>query len=206
MKLLIVAATKQELSGFFAHHHLQDKSFVQTNTFDVLITGVGMTATAFALGRHLNTNYSLVLNVGIAGSFDYSFPLGSLVQITHDTFTELGAEDHENFLSIEELGFGQSSFKATAEVQNLPKVTGITVNKVHGNSDSIAKILLLGNVQIESMEGAAVFYSCNQEQIPCVQVRSISNYVTPRKKESWEIGLAIKNVNDWLVSFTESLS
>lgn len=201
MKLLIVAATKQELGGLFQHYQLPEENFVQAQNFDILITGVGMTATAFALGKHLNQAYHLVLNVGIAGSFDSNLALGHLVQVTSDIFSELGAEDHENFIPIDALGFGKNTFYATSQVPELPKVSGITVNMVHGNSENIAKIKALFNVQTESMEGAAVFYACEQARVPCVQVRSISNYVKPRAKEEWKIGLAIKNLNDWLLTY-----
>ena len=201
MKLLVVAATKAELGKVFEHFNLLDENFVQQDKFDILITGVGMTATAFALGRYLNSTYSLVLNVGIAGSFDKNIPLGSLVSINTDTFAELGAENHDEFITIDELGFGYNTFEATYQIVDLPIVRGITVNKVHGNANSIAKIEQKFNPQTESMEGATVFYACNTLQIPCAQVRSISNYVEPRNKENWQIGLAIKNLNDWLIEF-----
>lgn len=201
MKLLVVAATKAELGKVFEHFNLPDENFVQQDKFDILITGVGMTATAFALGQHLNNGYNLVLNVGIAGSFDKNIPLGSLVNIYTDTFAELGAENHDEFITIDELGFGNNTFKASYQVADLPTMKGITVNKVHGNTDSIAKITQRFSPQTESMEGAAVFYACNALDIPCAQVRSISNYVEPRNKENWQIGLAIKNLNDWIISF-----
>ncbi|MFI5451690.1 futalosine hydrolase [Pedobacter sp. UC225_61] len=201
MKLLVVAATKAELGKVFEHFNLPDKNFVQQDKFDILITGVGMTATAFALGRHLNSIYNLVVNVGIAGSFDKNIPLGSLLNINTDTFSELGAENHDEFITIDELGFGNNTFKATYQIVDLPIAKGITVNKVHGNANSIAKIEQKFNPQTESMEGAVVFYGCNTLQIPCAQVRSISNYVEPRNKENWQMGLAIKNLNDWLIDF-----
>ena len=100
MKLLIVAATSTELKQVFEHFNLPQQNFIETAQFDVLITGVGMTATAFALGKHLTAKYNLVLNVGIAGSFDKNIALGRLVNIVTDTFAELGAEDHYNFLTI----------------------------------------------------------------------------------------------------------
>ena len=202
MKLLLVAATKAELNKVIEHYNLQGKDFMNHVKFDTLITGVGMTATAFALGKYLDkNNYSLILNVGIAGSFDQNIPLGSLVNIATDIFSELGAEDHNNFISIDELGFGKSNFNASYPYQELPKVKGITVNKVHGNEQSIAEIKNRYNPQTESMEGAAVFYACNMSNIPCMQIRSISNYVEPRNKENWQISLAIKNLNDWIINF-----
>ena len=65
-----------------------------------------MTATAFALGRELATNqYDLAINLGIAGSFDRNIALGEVVEVTDDRFSELGAEDDEAFLTIDEAGF-----------------------------------------------------------------------------------------------------
>jgi futalosine hydrolase len=40
------------------------------------------------------------INLGIAGSFDRNIALGDVVEITEDTFAELGAEDDEAFISI----------------------------------------------------------------------------------------------------------
>lgn len=202
MKLLIVAATEAEIAPTLAHFNLTSNNFIETEKFDVLVTGVGMTATAFALGQKLGDKYSLVLNVGIAGSFDRDIELGELVNITRDTFAELGAEDYENFITLPQLGFGENEFSSSTDTElTLRKVTGITVNKVHGNAKSIEKSIALYHPQTESMEGAAVFYACGQLNIPALQIRSISNYVEPRNRESWKIGLAVKNLNDWLIHY-----
>lgn len=179
---------------------------MQTAAFDVLITGVGMTATAFALGKYLSPVYNLVVNLGIAGCYDWQFPLGSVLSITQDTFSELGAEDKNDFLTIDALGFGKSSYTAkndlaTAHFTRLPQVSGITVNKVHGNKLSIKAIEQRLHPVTESMEGAAVFYCCEQAGIPCIQVRSISNYVEERNRGTWKIGLAVNNLNNWAIEF-----
>ncbi|MNK38109.1 Futalosine hydrolase [compost metagenome] len=206
MKLLLVAATQAEIAPTLSHYNLGSGPFIETEKFDVLITGVGMVATAFALGQKLNSKYSLVLNVGIAGSFDRNIELGELVNITQDILAELGAEEHENFITLPQLGFGQNSFSSTAKTDlTLKTVKGITVNKVHGNAQSIEKTIALYHPQTESMEGAAIFYACSKLNIPILQVRSISNYVEPRDRESWKIGLAVKNLNDWLTAFIEKL-
>lgn len=207
MKLLVVAATQAEIAPTLAHFGIASNNFIETENFDLLITGVGMVATAFSLGKQLSNQYNLVLNVGIAGSFDRDIALGEVVNITHDTFAELGAEDHENFITLPQLGFGENTFSSSAETAvNLKKVKGITVNKVHGNAQSIEKTIQLHQPQTESMEGAAVFYACQQLNIPAMQIRSISNYVEPRDRESWQIGLAVKNLNDWLIEFINKSS
>jgi futalosine hydrolase len=201
MKILIVAATAKEVNLVYEHFNIKQNDFAQHQKFDLLITGVGMTATAFSLGKNLRKDYQLVLNVGIAGSFDQNIPLGSLVSIASDTFAELGAEDNDSFISIDELGFGKSNYVSSFDYDALPKVNSITVNKVHGNQQSILKLQSRLKVQTESMEGAAVFYACEQLNIPCLQIRAISNYVEPRAKENWQIGLAIKNLNNWIINF-----
>jgi futalosine hydrolase len=55
------------------------------------------------------------------------------------------------------------------------------------------------------MEGAAVFYVAQQEKIPALQIRAISNLVEKRNKDNWDIPLAIKNLNEWLILFSSSL-
>ena len=206
MKILLVVATRPEIGLLIEHFKLPEKDFMQTPEFDILITGVGMTATAFALGQHLSAKYNLVLNLGIAGCFDHSIPLGSVLNITVDEFAELGAENKEHFIPIDELGFGKSSYSAynnllSESVTKLKKVKGITVNRVHGNEVSISAVKSRLNPVTESMEGAAVLYGCEKAGIPCLQIRSISNYVEPRNKAAWNIGLAVKNLNEWTLGF-----
>lgn len=206
MKILLVAATRAEIALLAAHFDLPERDFVKTKNFDLLITGVGMTATAYALGKYLSANYKLVLNLGIAGAFNHKTPLASLVNVVSDEFAELGAENGDSFISIDELGFGKAKYIArnnllNSEVEQLVKVHGITVNRVHGNSNNIARIVQQFNPDIESMEGAAVLYCCEKETIPCLQVRSISNYVEQRNKGNWQIGSAIKNLNKWAIGF-----
>ena len=201
MKTLVVAATKAELAYFYQHFNLPDGDFVESKNFDLLITGVGMVATAFALGKHLS-KYSLVVNFGIAGSFDRNIALGTVLNITEDTFAELGAENGDEFLTISDLGFGENHYSSKTHIKvNLPEAKGITVNRVTGSEKSIINLIKRLNPTTESMEGAAVFYAGKQLNIDCLQIRSISNYVEPRNKDNWKIGLAIKNLNDWAIAF-----
>ncbi len=206
MKILIVAATQAEIQPTLAHFKLGSSALIETEKFEVLITGVGMVATAFALGQILQQNYNLVVNVGIAGSFDNNIPLGKVVNVVQDTFAELGAENHEDFISLPALGFGENKFENTAKEQTgLMRVKGITVNKVHGNAVSIEQTIKRYQPATESMEGAAVFYACQKLNIPALQIRSISNYVEPRNRENWQVGVAVSNLNEWLIDFLTKL-
>jgi futalosine hydrolase len=221
MRILIVAATMPEVAPLVEALSLQ-KGEDEDNLYatrhasiancSVLITGAGMVPTAFALARHLPHNvYHLVINLGIAGSFDRNIALGQIVEITEDTFAELGAEDDRNFISIEKLGFGASIFKPTTSISHFTKKTdliqakAITVNTVHGNESSIADVMERLNPQLESMEGAAFFYACHELKVPCIQIRAVSNYVEKRNRDNWQIGLAVKNLNNFAIDLIKML-
>jgi futalosine hydrolase len=223
MRVLFVAATEFEveslkskvesLKSAVGNPETEEKNFrLSTFDFQLLITGVGMVATAYALGRELATNqYDLAINLGIAGSFDRNIPLGDVVEITDDNIAELGAEDNEKFLPIAEMGFGKSAFGATKPLEELAdlglkKCSAVTVNTVHGNEASIQKLQQRLKIQIESMEGAAFFYACTEAKVPCLQIRSISNYVEKRNRDAWQIGPAIKNLNEVAIKLLDALS
>ena len=203
-KTLVIAATAGEIAPFMQLPPHQREAM------DTLITGVGMVATAYALGKQLNTQrYDLLLNVGIAGTFNRNIPLATVVRVQQDTFTELGAQDGEQFIDSEALKLGSHTYYGDPGF-NHPAITklrsckGITVNQVHGNEASIASIVNRIHPDTESMEGAAVFYAAHQAGLPAVQVRAISNYVERRNKDNWQIGQAIANLNHWLISFARS--
>ena len=151
-----------------------------------------------------------MVNLGIAGSFDRGIRIGELVEVTQDTLAELGAEDNDAFLTIGDLGFGEATFYPSTKLAdlynlfnnfNLKTAAAITVNTVHGNEASIEKTAARLSPQLESMEGAAFFYACNQVGVPCIQIRAVSNYVEKRNRDNWNIGLAIKNLNTFAVEF-----
>ncbi len=212
MRILVVAATPFEVESLRLEVRVKDQeSRVKNQDLEFLITGVGMVATAFALGRHLASHqYDLAINLGIAGSFDRNITLGEVVEIVEDNLSELGAEDADTFLSIESMGFGESVFKPSASLSkytefNLKQATAITVNTVHGHEPSIIKLTDRLQPQLESMEGAAFFYSCKQADVPCLQIRAVSNYVEKRNRDAWQIALAIKNLNSFAVGFLREI-
>ena len=48
----------------------------------------------------------------------------------------------------------------------------------------------------ESMEGAALHYVCMMENVPFLQIRSISNYIGERNKKKWDMMDSIFNLNE----------
>ncbi len=224
MNILVVAATRDEISPLLAHLAATTQAATNTQSshrlafhltnakVDVLITRVGMVATAFALGGRLaHASYDLAINLGIAGCLDRSIALGEVVEVTDDTLIELGAEDDERFIILDELGFGRTRYSTGTRVGDLLKgksmrhTTGITVNTVHGNERSIERLKQLSSAQIESMEGAAFLYACEQAQVPALQIRAVSNYVEKRDRNAWKIGLAVKELNTFAIELLETI-
>ena len=209
MKILIVSATQFEIEPLFlqftfektTHPHLKSYTY-KTHQIDVLISGIGMTNTAFMLGKTFSSKpYDLAINLGIAGSFDENLTLGETIHVTSDQIAELGAEDGDKFLSLSDLGLTDVSQEIINSnpfqnpiISSLKKVIAITVNTSHGNEFSIQKIKKRLNPQVESMEGAAFLSACLFENIPCAQIRTISNKVEKRNKDNWDIPIAINNL------------
>lgn len=222
MKLLLVSATEAEISPLLAHlqklwRPTATSVFVNGSIeLHICITGVGMMATAYHLAKVLTADrYDLAVQAGVAGSFKSDIALGELVFVTSDQYGDLGAEDHYNFLDIFDLGLlGENeapfSDKKIATSYAHPAITfrqvsGLTVNRVAGSEFTVIARKEKFNCDIESMEGLPFHYACAKEHIPFAQIRSISNYVTPRDKESWKMKDAIINLNEWLISFIEKL-
>jgi futalosine hydrolase len=204
MTILVVAATDLEIpllaSGPRGQHSV-----------DVLVTGVGMVATAAQTARRLaQARYDLALNFGLCGSFDRSLGLGTVVHITSDRLSELGAEDGDSFVSMRALGLAsEDDIVNGAPPENgplglLPRVTAITVNTVHGNDRTIEEIVRRCRPQVESMEGAAFAYACTISSVPYAQVRAVSNVVERRNRDAWRLDLAIGNLNDVAVKIVQA--
>ena len=61
------------------------------------------------------------------------------------------------------------------------------------------QMLLVISEVIESMEGAAFFFVCRQFNLPCLQLRSVSNNVGERDKSKWKMQDALQNLSEYFV-------
>lgn len=223
MEILLVAATPFEImpvqEWLQTHFTAQEKSVFRKKELQVttLVTGVGIAATSWSLGQYFARKQpELVINAGVAGALDLSLTLGSVVQVVSERYGDLGVEEADGrFTDLFELGLLEASENpwingvlynpAASESHFLPQVKGLTVNKVHGNTASIEAVKQkYPDAQVESMEGAAFFQACLLSKVPFLEIRSISNFVEPRNREAWQLGLAIDNLNRTLVEMLES--
>lgn len=221
MHLLLVVATAPEAQQLLAHtpfRLVHEHPFFlaearissrsgQEYIVHLLYTGLGMVQTGLSLGHFLAQHRpNAAVQFGVAGSLNRSIPLGSIVEITEDTFCELGAEDHDRFLLPDEIGLNTPvtyrAFPATfawPPSLSAPAAVGITVNTVHGKADSVAAIQQRFPNAIETMEGAAFFQACARYGIPCRAFRGISNYVEPRNRAAWKLREAAEAVQQLVI-------
>ena len=216
MRILIVAATEKEIAAIRNYY---TKTVSANLGIDFLVTGVGMTATAYCLTKKLSTRkYDLVINIGVAGTFRNEIAMGDVVNVVSDSFADLGAEDGEKFLTVFDLNLqSNDSFpfwngkiknehaEKFSELRYLKNVKAITVNKVHGKNESIQAAVLKFHPDIETMEGAAFFYVCAMERIAFLQLRAISNRVELRNRGAWKIDLALGNLAETVRTFLDKV-
>jgi futalosine hydrolase len=213
--VLVVAATEAEVSPFVAGlrrasavgpkitHYRSDG-----HDIEVLISGVGMVATATWCSRVLSAErFDVALDLGVCGSFKPEIFAGSVVHVVSDRLVELGAEDGDTFVTIQEMKLlGDDEFPFTGgrlvnasppvlgPLSSMRAVNGITVNTVHGNDDSIARVTKRFSPEVETMEGAAFMYACLIQGVPFAQVRAVSNMVERRNRAAWKLDEAITNL------------
>jgi len=226
VRILLVAATALEIEpvvatfGPLAGEGERTRSFsFAGHAVDVLITGVGMVATAAWCSRVLSTSrYDLAINAGVCGSFVPRLQPGTVVHVTRDRLVELGAEDGEIFLTVHDLGLLGSHEHpfvdgmlinprppALPVLSMIPAATGVTVNTVHGDTRSIAQLTERFSPDVETMEGAAFMYACLIHAVPFAQLRGVSNIVERRNRAAWKLPEAIGALKVSTLSVFEQL-
>ena len=224
MKILFVAATCFELKLFLenleeiegenspvSHYRWHDLEI------DLIVTGVGLSFTTYHLTRLLQKEeYDLVINAGIAGSFYDELSIGTVVNITSEQFGDLGIEEPGGFKTLFQAGFlkeDQFPFQGGKllnphfnESIELPNVNGLSVNVSHGCDETIDKLKINFDADVESMEGAAVFYVCLMEDVPFLEIRAISNFVESRDTTKWDIPTALENLTDELLKILRNFA
>lgn len=208
MQILLVAATANEIELFI-------------NTYanvDILVTGVGVPATMYQLQKRLNKeDYDFVIQAGIAGAFSNELQLGETVLVKQDAFGDLGTEEKHIFTPATSAGLISAhdfpyadgwlmNMAGITKQTHLKTVKAVTVNKVTDDIVQKQHLITAYNPQIESMEGAALHYVCLMEDIPFLQLRSISNYVGERDKRKWKFKEAFESLTTELDTVINQLT
>ena len=187
-------------------------------TLDILITGIGLMATTYALSRQIQLRKpDIIIQAGIAGSFHKSIPLGTVVAVKKEIVADLGVVESNTLKTVFNLGLsrpGQFPFSKgwlvnrseALKKSGLPLVTGISVNEITTSTQKIKMYEEMFRPVTESMEGAALHYTALMENVPFVQIRALSNFTGERNKARWELKKSITNLNNEVDKFIRTLN
>ncbi len=216
MRILLTAATSAEIQPAIDHYQAQTGSINPKPA--ILISGVGMVATTYSLCQAISRQKpDIIIQAGIAGSF-MTGHIGDVLIVERDAIADLGVWENSSFQSIHDLkladgdahpfsaGVLKNPWKNLMSMRTLKTVNAITINEISTRPESLRWYQQKFMPVVESMEGAAFHYVCLQEGIPFLQLRSISNRVGERDKKQWNIPLAIRNLNNELISLLSELN
>jgi len=232
MPILICAPTEKELAALLpacrtdGEMRLVSARVRQGNVL-ACVTGVGPINAALALGLAIaeaeaaNTPVTAVLLAGIAGAFDLTrLPLRSLCLVKEEIWPEYGLHDGT---SVTARAFSFPLYKRDvcdggdvydrlplAKPESLglsPKNAWVECRSltVAGVSASVARtrdIAQRYGADLENMEGFAVGYACARHDVPCVQVRVVSNKVGPRARDEKDFFGALEALGQVLPSLS----
>lgn len=209
MHILIISATSFEIEPLI--QYLENEAV--EHEIDILITGIGMTATSYSLTRQLKLRPpDLVIQAGVGGSFDKKYPPGKVVAVNSDRIADEGVLAGNRLITVNELGLRemdkhpyqkgwlQNPHENLLHASSLEAVPGISVNLVSTQKKMIRLFRKKFAPLVESMEGAALHLVCLSENVPFIQLRAISNYVGEGNKKKWKLKKAIRALNRQLIA------
>jgi futalosine hydrolase len=217
MNCLVVAATAKEIAPFLKSY--RENGLNARVSIDILISGIGLTATAWHLTRQLQIKkYDLVVQAGVAGCYDNSVSLGSVLMVKQDSIADQSVVEMKKLKTLFDLklvphnqhpykeGWLINPYKNLLKQPGIKAVKGISVNQISTSKQMIQFYRETFNPVTESMEGAALHYICLMENIPFIQLRSISNYIGERNKKNWDMQESIENLNTSLLKIIKMIN
>ena len=214
MRILVTAAEDQELQrAVKAIGEVRQQKELEAQV-EFHLTGIGSVQACHRVTHEVmaaaaqGNPYNLVINIGIAGSYDLDkFPIGSEAVITREFFGDLGFGSSDGFTDLFQYGILEKDVfpytNGALARQLLPydqieqvlekykKGTGITVQSVTGTPEKVEELKGHFAPDIESMEGAGVYYAALMENIPFFELRTVSNAVGERDTRKWDSKAAL---------------
>ncbi len=216
---LIAAATDMEMQAF-------TRSCTDAADFELLVTGVGPVETAFTLTSHLTRDPGKVqgiIHFGIAGAYllpdDGGAGMLDICLAEEEILGDLGIchqDKIEPFVAAE-LGIkdrfplDKRLLKKAAfflQQEKIPYRTGrfVTVSCVSGTRRRGDMLADQFQALCENMEGAAVARVCAGFNLPCLELRCISNFVEDRNTGCWKLKEACRRAGEVAAQVGEYLN
>ncbi|MBC7808510.1 MAG: hypothetical protein H7145_20440 [Akkermansiaceae bacterium] len=201
---LVCAATENELAVW------DDGLFPHCERF---VSGVGIPATfANLLPKVLGGDYSLLVNIGIAGAYpDSGLSIGKVVFARLERYADLGMELPEppGYQALTETPFGGDYAEPFLLFQPrelllgsddvfAAAANGATVNTCTGTDETGHRRKYAFDAGFETMEGAAVAHVGQICGVAVCEIRAISNIAARRDMRPENIRLALRNLREYL--------
>ena len=219
MRILVTAAEQQEIDCALKAYESIKEYLPADVQIDFTLTGIGTTCACYTVTKGIYTGrlegnpYSLVMNIGIAGSYDLAeFPIGCAAIIDREYFGDLGFDSEEGFEDLFKYGIWEKDqfpytdgalVRKVTPLENIEKVlakyrhgAGLTVQTVTGREAKVNELARMYSPKIESMEGAAVYYAALREDVPFFGLRTVSNAVGERDTKKWDSKAALNTLHD----------
>lgn len=197
-KTLYVVASTLEAKGIFSVDFNQT-GLSSFEKYDVLITGIGLLNTSKALLQGDLSNYTRIINLGIAGVFPlaqvkHNVELGDLIEVVSELQGDLGAENSDE--NGDFILFDSPKLEWSAKHSKIKALRGLSVQSCTGTFKTGEFRQEYG--EIESMEGFAFAQVMLEGEYEFSIVRAISNLASTRDKDSWKVDLALNNLKEFV--------
>lgn len=219
MRILVTAAEQQEIDCAIRAYDKIKESLPADMQIDFTLTGIGITCACYTVTRGIYTGrmegnpYNLIINIGIAGSYDLTeFPVGSAAIIDREYFGDLGFDSENGFEDLFRYGIWEKDqfpytngalIRRALPFNNIEEAlkkykngAGLTVQTVTGRETKVTELKNMYSPMIESMEGAAVYYASLMENVPFFELRTVSNAVGERDTKKWDSKAALNTLHD----------
>jgi futalosine hydrolase len=216
MRVIITGATNLEMAGAAKKaSQLFKKSKIKLSFH---ATGIGMLASGVKLTQLVTTHQpDLIIQMGIAGSYIKSEPLGKVMVVDSESIGDLGVREKGVFKDLFEsqlLKDNEAPFKKrklinpairSLNVLKSDTAAAVTINEITTSPKRIKEIIATYKPVLESMEGAALHYVGGLTKTPFIQIRAVSNYVGERNKAKWKLKESIEQLEAYVLTYLATL-
>jgi futalosine hydrolase len=216
MRVIITAATDFEMAACAKKASQLFKKSKLKISFHT--TGIGILASSVKLTQlAISHNPDMIIQMGIAGSYVKTEPLGKVMVVSSESIADLGVRENGVFKNLFETGLlndNEAPFKKRKLINpaikkvNLLKsntATAVTINEISTSPRRIKEIIAAHSPVLESMEGAALHYVGCITKTPFIQIRAISNYVGERNKAKWKLKESIEQLEAYVLTYLATL-
>ena len=179
----------------------------QREDVTVCISGVGLTATAYATLKIIQQKQpDLLIMAGIAGKYPHAnLAIGDVALVASELEADLGFFTAQGFTHLAHLPIEMDfARRHVLDCPHLPAAHGFKLARSASLNAAMAPFIDTSALDIENMEGAAFFHVCREEGVPFLQLRSVSNVVSI-EDDAWDMAAAVQALTSGLHRLLDQL-